>query len=501
MKTCYIYDRVSSINQAKFGFSIEAQEHTCREFAQKTEHKVMGIFIDSGESGTTDERKQFQEMLNRCEDAPVDSVIVYNLDRFCRNEYDHFFYKELLKKQKTQLISVCQPMLDESPEGQLLGTVLAGLNAFYSRDLSRKTIKGMEQKWKNGDYPGPAPLGYLNGDKEKGEKAILVDPVKGPLIKEGLELFSTGDYTILKLQEWFLERGLTSKTGKMLQYSVVHWMLQSTFYYGLMRKKTGEEKMGNHEPFITQETYELNQFILRRNDGFKVRRRKHNFLLRGFVFCNVCGLRYVAEWHIIKPISYNKSKAYYHCAKRKSGGCKSANIETSVLETMVENQFKKLQFNQEFIDLIAKKTKEIFLKKRENIDGDKQAIINQKKAVEIKRNTLEDRLLDNTITREVFQRKHQQIQAELSALDRRIFELEHKREEDVAVLDEILSFSRNIYDTYSSAPTAIKQSYLQFFFNKFLVENKKLVKVEHSLLFETLLREQKIILISDWLPD
>ena len=498
MKTCYIYDRVSSVNQAKFGFSIEAQELTCREFANKTDYKVMRVFIDGGESATTDDRTNFQEMLNVCEDSPVDAIIVYNTDRFARNEHDHFFYKKLLKKLKIQLISVAQPMLDESPEGQLLDTVLAGVNAFYSRDLSRKTKKGMNQKWKNGDYPGWAPLGYVNGDKEKSEKPILLDPLKGPLVKDGLELFSTGDFTILKLQEWFFEHGLTSKTGKMLQYSVVHWMLQNPFYYGLMRRN-GEERMGNHEPLITQETYDLNQFILRRNDGFKVRRRKHNFLLRGFAFCNVCGLRYVAEWHDIKPFAHNNKKAYYHCAIRK-GGCKSANIETGTLEIIVENQFKKLQFKQEFIDLINQKTKDIFLKKRENIDGDKQAIINQKKAIEVRRNTLEDRLLDNTITREIFQRKHQQIQGELSALDKRLFELEHKREEDVVVLDEILSFSRNIYETYKSAPTAIKQSYLQFFFNRFLVENKKLVKVEHSLLFETLLREQKIILISDWLP-
>lgn len=140
------------------------------------------------------------------------------------------------------------------------------------------------------------------------------------------------------------------------------------------------------------------------------------------------------------------------------------------------------------------------MRQRETLDGDKQAIINQKTAIEAKRNRLEDRLLDNTITREVFQRKHSEIQAQLSAMDTRLFALEQRRDMDVEVLDEILSFSRNIYATYTAAPQSIKQHYLKFFFDKFLIQDKKIAKTIPSLLFQVLLREQKIILRSDWLP-
>ncbi len=497
-KTCYIYDRVSSDKQAKFGYSIEAQKNTCIEFAQRLEYKVMGVFVDGGETGTNDDRASFQEMLNQCEDKPVDAVIVYHTDRFARNEEDHFFYKKLLSKLRTQLLSVSQPMIDESPEGRLLDTVLAGVNAFYSRDLSRKTKKGMNQKWKQGDYPGWAPLGYTNGDKEKGEDAILIDSLKGPVVKEGLELFSQGSLTVVRLQEWFYAKGLTSKTNKVLQFSVVHWMLQNPFYMGVMRRN-GEEKVGNHTPLVSEDTYNLNQYILRKNGGFVVRRRKYDFLLRGFVYCNVCKLRYVAEWHKVKPFNYDHKVGYYHCAKRLSGGCKSPNVRLDKLEGYVADEFKKLQFTDSFIDLITQKAKEIFLKQRETVDGDKQAIINQKIAVETKRNRLEDRLLDNTIERDVFQRKHAEIQAQLSALDVRVFTLEQRRDMDVEVLDEILSFSRNIYDTYNAAPASIKQHYLKFFFDKFMMQDKKIAKTVHSLLFEVLLREQKIILRSDLL--
>jgi hypothetical protein len=138
---------------------------------------------------------------------------------------------------------------------------------------------------------------------------------------------------------------------------------------------------------------------------------------------------------------------------------------------------------------------------RENIASDKQAIVNQKQGIEAKRNRLEDRLLDNTIERDVFQRKHLELQAQLSALDTRIYELENRREMDVEILDEILSFSRNIYATYKTAKPFMQQHYLRFFFERFLIQDKKIVKSVHSLLFQVLLREQKIILKSSMLRD
>jgi len=168
---------------------------------------------------------------------------------------------------------------------------------------------------------------------------------------------------------------------------------------------------------------------------------------------------------------------------------------------MVANLFKKLEFKEEFINLVQQKVKEYFESGQKDKDGQKQALINKKIAIEVKRDRLEDRLLDNTITRDVFQRKHAEIQAQLTALDTRMFTLEQRRDMNVEVLDEILSFSRDIYATYKAAQPLIKQHYLKFFFDKFMIQDKKIAKTVHSLLFEVLLREEKIILRGDLLPN
>lgn len=173
--------------------------------------------------------------------------------------------------------------------------MMAVWNAYFSRDLSRKTKKGLNQKWEEGWWPGWAPLGYLNVKNANGKGIVIIDKVKGPIVKEGLKQFSTGNYTIETFQQFF-DKGLRSKTNKVLQYSVVHGVLKNPFYHGLMRW-SGKEKVGNHEPLIDKTTYDLNQYVLAKHRDFLIRQRKHNFLLRAFIFCEDCGQRYTAEWH------------------------------------------------------------------------------------------------------------------------------------------------------------------------------------------------------------
>lgn len=88
MKTCYIYLRVSTDEQASQGFSIDNQKRSCIEFAQNSGHHIKRIFTEDGKSAKTTDRPAFQEMMKVLRDAPVDAVIVYKIDRIARNVGD-----------------------------------------------------------------------------------------------------------------------------------------------------------------------------------------------------------------------------------------------------------------------------------------------------------------------------------------------------------------------------------------------------------------------------
>lgn len=216
LKLAFAYQRVSSDEQ-KGNYSIPQQKRACKEYAERNGYRIAKNFTDEGYSATADNRPAFLQMMDMCESKKVkiQSIIVYHTDRFARNEFDHSFYKNKLKNLEVTLISVMQPMIDESPEGYLLDGVMANLNAYYSRDLSRKTKRGMLGRWNAGWWPGWAPPGYVNLDKDgklskknytldaqkyfaslnRKTDPIEVDPFLSTLVREAFEKYSTGDYS------------------------------------------------------------------------------------------------------------------------------------------------------------------------------------------------------------------------------------------------------------------------------------------------------------------
>lgn len=162
---CLIYTRASTDRQADEGYSLEEQEKSCRETAERAGYRVLGVYREEGVSGTSVNRPKFQQMLDRCSDDKgknIKAVIVIHTDRFARNTLEHLTVKGFLQKHNVRLVSVLQSMLDDSPEGNLMDVILAGMNEFYSRDLGRKTARALAQKVSEGWWPGCAPLGYKN---------------------------------------------------------------------------------------------------------------------------------------------------------------------------------------------------------------------------------------------------------------------------------------------------------------------------------------------------
>lgn len=88
MKTCYIYIRVSTDEQATEGFSIENQKRACKEYAINNGYHIKRIFVEDGKSARTTDRAAFQEMFSTLREEQADAIIVYKIDRLARNVAD-----------------------------------------------------------------------------------------------------------------------------------------------------------------------------------------------------------------------------------------------------------------------------------------------------------------------------------------------------------------------------------------------------------------------------
>ena len=128
------YARFSSDNQREE--SIEAQVRAIKEYAERNGYALHKIYADRGISGTTDNRPEFQRMIDAAKNGAFDVVIVHKLDRFARNRADSAIYRQELSKHNIQLISVLENF-DDSPESIILQSVIEGYNEYYSKNLRR----------------------------------------------------------------------------------------------------------------------------------------------------------------------------------------------------------------------------------------------------------------------------------------------------------------------------------------------------------------------------
>ena len=71
----------------------------------------------------------------------------------------------------------------------------------YVLQLSDNVKRSKEQATKNGIWIGLAPIGYMHDVDEKGDKTIIPDPERAPLIAKLFEMYASGNYSLLKLQQ------------------------------------------------------------------------------------------------------------------------------------------------------------------------------------------------------------------------------------------------------------------------------------------------------------
>ena len=88
-----------------------------RENAARNGYEVAEVFIEPGASGTDDNRKEFQRMIQRIQAGPKGTyfaVLVLASSRFMRDATKSRVYKEALRKRGVRVISINQETNDEN---------------------------------------------------------------------------------------------------------------------------------------------------------------------------------------------------------------------------------------------------------------------------------------------------------------------------------------------------------------------------------------------------
>jgi site-specific DNA recombinase len=345
-KRAVLYLRVSTSKQADKdndpdGYSLPAQEDACRRKAEALGAEVVAVFVDRGESAKTADRRQFQRMLAFVQEhGDIDFVILDKVDRFARNRRDDANLMFELRTAGAQLVSV-KENIDETPAGQLLHAIMAGIAEFYSKNLATEALKGMTQKAKVGGTPGRAPIGYLNTTRRidgREVRTVEVDPERAPLVQWAFEAYATGEWTIRSLTDELGAKGLRALPhGKKLpgpvQPSHVAHLLKNRYYLGTVTFK-GVEYDGRHQPLVPQALFDRVQEVFLLHDKAGERQRVYRHYLKSTVVCGRCGSRLCVT-------NAKKQYLYFFCLGRhqRRTGCQLPYLPAEAIERAMERYY------------------------------------------------------------------------------------------------------------------------------------------------------------------
>ncbi len=342
--TFFLYARKSTDSEERQVLSIEAQLAELRLFAEREKIKVAREFVEAM-TAKTPGRPIFNEMISRIEKGEASGIVAWHPDRLARNSVDGGRIIYLLDTSHIKFLKFPTFWFENTPQGKFMMNIAFGQSKYYVDNLSENVKRGQRQKLRRGEWPGWAPLGYLH---DKNLRKIVIDPVRGPIIRSLFEACETGKYTLLDMAKMARASGLLSRSGTSIANSAVHRILTRPFYYGLM-KYSGEWHQGLHEPLVSKEVFDEVQEVFRRN-GRVHKYKKHQFPLLGLAVCDACGCAITAE--------RQKGHHYYRCTKKK-GKCTEPYIREEILSGQISNAINKVALpDPSFQKLIAEWAKE-----------------------------------------------------------------------------------------------------------------------------------------------
>src|SRR5206468_10057168 len=178
------YARVSTVKQGEHGVSLQEQRDAVARYAERYGLDIITWF-EERQTAAKRGRSIFNRMLKLLTQGKADGVIIHKIDRSARNLKDWADLGELID-QGIEVHFANESVDLHSRGGRLSADIQAVVAADYIRNLREEVRKGFYGRLKQGLYPLPAPLGYL--DRGKGKPKAL-DPVRAPLVKAAFELY------------------------------------------------------------------------------------------------------------------------------------------------------------------------------------------------------------------------------------------------------------------------------------------------------------------------
>jgi len=406
-----LYVRKSSEAEDRQVQSLEGQENELKRLAESQGIEILRIFRESM-SAKDQGRPVFAEMMQLIVSGKVQGILCWKPDRLARNFIDGGKVMDMLQRGVIKEIRTPERVYLPT-DNVLLIAVEFGMANQYVRDLSTNVKRGNRTKLERGEWPNHAPFGYLN---DKVTKTIVLDPVAAPFIKRAFELYAASGRSMQDVSDQLYSEGFRTRQNKKAFKSVIHKMITSPFYYGLM-VRDGKSYQGNHAPIITKDLFDRAQDVL--NGKLHPRKRKHVFALRGCMTCAICGCMLTA--------TKAKGHTYYYCTNgKKICTERRTYLKAKDAEKLVANLMKKLEVDEKLLSLALRASEEKAEFDIQSQEARKLGLLKALESVQERQDRLLDSYLALSTPKAVYEAKMEALGQERISLQIQVSEIENR---------------------------------------------------------------------------
>ena len=420
----FLYARKSTDVEDKQVLSIEAQITELRAFAKQNNLNVVDTFIEK-QSAKIPGRPIFGEMIKRIEKGEADGILAWHPDRLARNSVDGGQIIYLVDCGRIAALKFPQFWFEPTPQGKFMLNIAFGQSKYYVDSLSENTKRGLRQKVRRGEYPGPAPIGYINDSRTK---SVVVDRKKAKVIRGAFELYAEGNSRLEDISNFLAQRGIMSRGGKRIHKTRATFILSNPFYTGLFRYSK-ELHEGKYEPIIAKKIFDKVQEVLKQRGRPHHKTKYEPQPYCGLLKCESCGMSITGEYRVKKQKNGNvHDYIYYHCTKKnKSIKCPEPCIRQEELDKQISSLLQKFSLRLDWAEKLLEMAETDKEKSAQSVSTFVVKSQNQIRAIQTKLRRLLDGYLEQDIEREIYREQKAKLLFEKKSLDEKMTRIEQKQ--------------------------------------------------------------------------
>ena len=359
------YARIS-VERGRTLDSLSAQVGYYSDYIQKhPSWEYVGVYADSGETGTSAKRDEFQRLIADCEAGKIDIVLTKSISRFARNTVILLDTVRKLNEIGVEVRFEREGISSASAEGELMLSILASFAQEEARSLSENTKWALRKGFEKGRQ-SPSPIYGYRWDSEnyvpKSDEAEIVRYIFDEYLAGNSPHTITANLSQMGINALY--------GGKFYQRTIIG-ILENEKYIGtIIMQKTfiadhiTKEKRKNNGELPRHIIENAHPAIINRDIFDKVQERLkarkitvERTAFTGKIRCEICGVGFQRTTDIYK----GKKTKYMQCGNRKHGKsyeCDTRQIPEKVLEAVTAEVLGLAEFNA---DVFLAKIKQIIV--------------------------------------------------------------------------------------------------------------------------------------------